>query len=32
MNELTRWLIESPEPWTRYRTWLDLLGQAEDVL
>ena len=26
MNDLIPWLLESTEPWTRYRTRLDLLG------
>jgi hypothetical protein len=25
------WLLESDEPWTRYRTLLDLLGRTEDA-
>ena len=25
----TAWLLEAPEPWTRYRTLLDLLGRSE---
>ena len=27
---LTRWLLDSDEPWTRYRTQLDLLGARDD--
>jgi hypothetical protein len=27
---LTQWLLESNEPWTRYRTLLDLLDRSED--
>ena len=27
MNPLTEWLLQSDEPWTRYRTLVDLLGQ-----
>jgi hypothetical protein len=30
MNAVTEWLVESPEPWTRYRTLRDLLGRPED--
>jgi hypothetical protein len=30
MNEVTRWLLESDEPWTRYRTMTDLLDRHED--
>jgi hypothetical protein len=26
-----QWLLDSPEPWTRYRTRVDLLGQPEDA-
>jgi len=26
----TQWLLESDEPWTRYRTLLDLLERPED--
>jgi hypothetical protein len=29
-TELTQWLLESDEPWTHYRTLLDLLDRAED--
>ncbi|MFZ5819798.1 MAG: hypothetical protein ACOYYJ_07845 [Chloroflexota bacterium] len=29
MNETTRWLLDSPEPWTRYRALVDLLGRLE---
>lgn len=28
--DLIQWLLESDEPWTRYRTLLDLLDQPED--
>jgi hypothetical protein len=28
--ELTHWLLESDEPWTRYRTLVDLLDRPED--
>jgi hypothetical protein len=31
MNALLAWLLNSPEPWTRYRTQLDLLGLPEDA-
>jgi hypothetical protein len=27
---LTQWLLESDEPWTHYRTLLDLLDRSED--
>ena len=27
---LIQWLLESDEPWTRYRTLVDLLGRSED--
>jgi hypothetical protein len=30
-TELMQWLLESDEPWTRYRTLVDLLGRPEDV-
>jgi hypothetical protein len=30
MNDLTQWLLESDEPWTRYRTLVDLLDRPED--
>ena len=30
MIEPIQWLLESDEPWTRYRTLLDLLGRPED--
>ncbi len=30
MNTVTQWLLDSPEPWTRYRTLCDLLGRPED--
>ncbi|MBN2007032.1 MAG: hypothetical protein JXA21_27020 [Anaerolineae bacterium] len=29
MNNVLTWLLESDEPWTRYRTLLDLLGRSE---
>jgi len=29
-TDLTQWLLESNEPWTRYRTLVDLLDQPED--
>jgi hypothetical protein len=29
-TELTGWLLESDEPWTRYRTLVDLLDRPED--
>jgi len=29
-EELIPWLLESDEPWTRYRTLVDLLGRPED--
>ena len=29
-NELTHWLLQSDEPWTRYRTLVDLLDRPED--
>ena len=29
-TEVTNWLLESDEPWTRYRTLLDLLDRPED--
>ncbi|NIN63860.1 MAG: hypothetical protein GTO63_03925, partial [Anaerolineae bacterium] len=28
--DLTRWLLECDEPWTRYRTLVDLLDRPED--
>lgn len=31
MDALLAWLLNSPEPWTRYRTQLDLLGLPEDA-
>jgi hypothetical protein len=31
-NKIIRWLLECDEPWTRYRTRVDLLGQAETDL
>lgn len=30
MRSQTEWLLATGEPWTRYRTWLDLLDRAED--
>jgi hypothetical protein len=30
MNRTIDWLLNSPEPWTRYRTLLDLLGRPAD--
>ena len=30
MSSLTDWLLNSSEPWTRYRTLVDLLGLADD--
>ncbi len=30
MNTVIRWLLDSPEPWTRYRTLRDLLGRPEE--
>jgi hypothetical protein len=30
-TEITNWLLESDEPWTRYRTLLDLLGRTEEA-
>ncbi|MBN1660307.1 MAG: hypothetical protein JXA93_18055 [Anaerolineae bacterium] len=30
MNQTIDWLLNSPEPWTRYRTLLDLLGRPAD--
>jgi hypothetical protein len=30
MNTIIEWLLNSDEPWTRYRTRLDLLGEAHD--
>jgi len=30
MNETIAWLLASPEPWTRYRTLLDLLDRPAD--
>jgi hypothetical protein len=29
-SELIQWLLESDEPWTRYRTLVDLLDRPED--
>ena len=29
-TDVTRWLLESDEPWTRYRTLVDLLDKPED--
>jgi hypothetical protein len=30
MDDLIQWLLDSPEPWTRYRTQVDLLDQPEE--
>jgi len=30
-TDLTQWLLESDEPWTRYRTLVDLLGRTEEA-
>ncbi|MDY7041499.1 MAG: hypothetical protein SVX38_11605 [Chloroflexota bacterium] len=30
MNDTVQWLLESDEPWTRYRTLVDLLDRPED--
>ena len=30
MTDVIDWLLTSDEPWTRYRTLLDLLGHPED--
>lgn len=30
MTDTIRWLLESDEPWTRYRTLVDLLNRPED--
>jgi len=30
MTDPMQWLLESDEPWTRYRTLLDLLGRSEN--
>lgn len=30
MNNITQWLLDSAEPWTRYRALRDLLGRPED--
>ncbi len=30
MTDLIQWLLDSDEPWTRYRTRVDLLDQPED--
>jgi hypothetical protein len=30
LSEVLEWLLESEEPWTRYRTLVDLLGLPED--
>jgi len=30
MTDTIRWLLESDEPWTRYRTLVDLLSRPED--
>ncbi|MBN2387581.1 MAG: hypothetical protein JXB85_11220 [Anaerolineales bacterium] len=32
MNAVIAWLRDSPEPWTRYRTLVDLLGRPESDL
>ncbi len=29
-TEQTQWLLDSPEPWTRYRTLMDLLERPQD--
>jgi len=29
-TDLIQWLLESEEPWTRYRTLVDLLDRPED--
>lgn len=29
-TDLTQWLLESDEPWTRYRTLVDLLDRSQD--
>jgi hypothetical protein len=29
-TEVTQWLLESDEPWTHYRTLVDLLHRPED--
>ena len=31
ITDLTQWLLESDEPWTRYRTLVDLLDRPEDA-
>ncbi|HSN75695.1 MAG TPA: hypothetical protein VL334_11510 [Anaerolineae bacterium] len=31
MDALLTWLLDSPEPWTRYRTQLDLFDLSEDA-
>jgi hypothetical protein len=31
MRDVIQWLLESDEPWTRYRTRVDLLDQPEDA-
>jgi hypothetical protein len=31
MSELIQWLLDSDEPWTRYRTRVDLLGEPTDA-
>jgi len=28
-EQVWQWLLDSDEPWTRYRTWVDLLGRPE---
>ena len=30
MTDITQWLLESDDPWTRYRTLLDLLDRPQD--
>ena len=30
-SDIANWLLESDEPWTRYRTLLDLLGRTEEA-
>ena len=30
MNDVIQWLLASDEPWTRYRTWVDLLDRPAD--
>lgn len=31
IDAVSEWLLDSQEPWTRYRTWVDLLEQAENL-